>query len=58
MLGPVPQEYALERSLDAMQAAWGGARLSAAPWRATGTCTLRGAEEVQALLDEQVRAPG
>lgn len=51
---PHAQEYTLERSLDAMQAAWAGVKLGAAAWRATGTSTLRGTDEVQQLLDDQV----
>jgi len=48
------QEYALERSLDAMQAEWGGVVLATNPWRATGTSVLRGTDEIQQLLDDQV----
>lgn len=48
------QEYALERTLDKMQAEWSGVVLSAAPWRATGTTVLRGTDDIQQLLDDQV----
>jgi hypothetical protein len=52
-----PQEFALERTLDKMQAEWAGVALGAAPWRATGTSVLRGTDDIQQLLDDQV-GPG
>lgn len=48
----------MERALDKMQAEWGGAALTAAPWRATGTSVLRGTDDIQQLLDDQVGGQG
>jgi hypothetical protein len=41
-----------------MQAEWSGVALESVPWRATGTGVLRGTDEIQQLLDDQVWGSG
>jgi hypothetical protein len=48
------KEYSLERTLDKMQADWGGVAFEHMPWRATGTHILRALDDVQMLLDDQI----
>jgi dynein heavy chain len=48
------KEYSLERTLDKMQGDWNGVMLEYMAWRNTGTYILRGLDEVQMLLDDQI----
>lgn len=48
------KEYALERALDKMQGDWTGQMFSFASWRETGTYILRGIDDIQMLLDDQI----
>uniref|UniRef100_A0A383V949 AAA+ ATPase domain-containing protein n=1 Tax=Tetradesmus obliquus TaxID=3088 RepID=A0A383V949_TETOB len=48
------KEFSLERTLDKMQADWAGVCFDSAPWRATGSSILRGVDDIQQLLDDQV----
>lgn len=61
MASPSPQvsefaskEYSLERTLDKMQGEWAGVQFELVAWRETGTCILRGLDELQMLLDDQI----
>ncbi|KAA6419936.1 MAG: dynein heavy chain axonemal [Trebouxia sp. A1-2] len=48
------REYSLERALDKMQGDWAGVAFDTLEWRATGTCILRGLDDIQTLLDDQI----
>ncbi|KAK9829119.1 hypothetical protein WJX72_004004 [[Myrmecia] bisecta] len=48
------KEYSLERTLDKMQADWNGVVFDCMDWRATGTSILRGLDDIQTLLDDQI----
>jgi dynein axonemal heavy chain len=48
------KEYQIENALDKMEAAWEGTELEIHPYKETKTCVLSGADEVVALLDEQI----
>ncbi|KAF6265404.1 dynein heavy chain 6 [Scenedesmus sp. NREL 46B-D3] len=48
------KEFSLERTLDKMQSDWAGVVFDSAPWRATGSSILRGVDDIQQLLDDQV----
>jgi dynein heavy chain len=48
------KEYSLERTLDKMQGEWAGVQFDTVAWRETGTCILRGLDELQMLLDDQI----
>lgn len=48
------KEFGLERTLDKMQADWTGVLLSFGEWRETKTYVLKGLDEVQMLLDDQI----
>eukprot|EP00958_Prasinococcus_capsulatus_P016076 scaffold1766_cov401-Prasinococcus_capsulatus_cf.AAC.33 len=48
------KEYSLERTLDQMLSEWNGVKLDYVAWRDTGTYVLRGLDEIQVLLDDQI----
>ncbi|KAL0050690.1 hypothetical protein WJX82_005287 [Trebouxia sp. C0006] len=48
------REYSLERALDKMQGDWTGVAFDTLEWRATGTYILRGLDDIQTLLDDQI----
>ena len=48
------KEYAVEQSLDKMQAAWTGVKFEYGPWHATGTTVLRGVDDLQQMLEEHL----
>ena len=48
------KEFGLERTLDKMQADWTGVALSFSEWRETKTYILKGLDEIQMLLDDQI----
>jgi dynein heavy chain len=51
---PALQEHSLERTLDKMQGEWVGVSFEPMPWRATSTSVLRGVDDIQMLLDDQI----
>ena len=48
------KEYSLEKTLDKMQHEWSGVSFDRMDWRDTGTTILRGIDDIQAILDDQV----
>ena len=48
------KEYSLEKTLDKMQHEWSGVAFDRMDWRETGTTILRGLDDIQAILDDQV----
>jgi dynein heavy chain len=48
------KEYSLERALDKMQGDWVGVEFDYMTWRETGSTILRGLDDVQMLLDDQI----
>ena len=48
------KEHALEKSLDKMQNDWMGVKFEFAEWKNTGTTILRGIDDLQMLLDDQL----
>ena len=48
------KEYAVEQSLDKMQAAWTGVKFEYGSWHATGTTVLRGVDDLQQMLEEHL----
>ena len=48
------KENQIEVKLDEMAAEWAEINLDISPYRETGTCTLRGVDELIAILDEQI----
>ena len=48
------QEFSLEKTLDKMQADWAGIHFDSMPWRSSGSSILRGVDDIQQLLDDQV----
>ena len=48
------KEFSLERTLDQMLGNWEGVRFETMPWRNTGTSILKGSEDTQMLLDDQI----
>jgi len=48
------KEHALEKLLDKMQSDWVGVKFEFAEWKATGTTILRGTDEIQQVLDDQL----
>ena len=48
------KEYSLEKTLDKMQHEWSGVNFDRMDWRETGTTILRGIDDIQAILDDQV----
>jgi dynein heavy chain len=48
------KENQIEVKLDEMEAEWAEIDLDVAVYRETGTCTLRGVDELIAILDEQI----
>lgn len=48
------KEYAVERALDKMQGDWQGVRFEYAMWHNTGTAILRGLDDLQQMLEEQI----
>ena len=48
------KEYSLERTLDKMQGEWSDVCLDYMAWRETGTFILRGLDDIQMLLDDQI----
>lgn len=53
-LASVQQEYSLEQTLDKMQGDWSGVCFDHMAWRSTGTHILRGLDDIQMLLDDQI----
>eukprot|EP00924_Labyrinthula_sp_SR-Ha-C_P001265 maker-scaffold_7-snap-gene-19.73-mRNA-1 protein AED:0.01 eAED:0.01 QI:0/0/0/1/1/1/2/0/4142 len=55
MVGEIAQkEHSLELGLDAMKADWAEVLLDLTPYKDTGTCILRGVDELNQVIDEQV----
>lgn len=48
------KEFSLERTLDKMQADWNGVVFDYMAWRDTGTYILKGLDDTQMLLDDQI----
>ena len=48
------KEYSLERALDSMHQNWRGVEFETSPWRDTGSFVLKGTDETQMLLDDQI----
>lgn len=48
------KEYSLERTLDKMQGDWTGIKFDYMDWRTTGTHILKGLDDIQMLLDDQI----
>lgn len=48
------KEFGIETALDKMTKAWETVSLIIEPYRETGTCILKGADEYMALLDEHI----
>ena len=48
------KEFSLERTLDQMLVNWQGVSFETTPWRDTGSSILKGTEETQMLLDDQI----
>ena len=48
------KEYSLERALDSMTQNWRGVIFEVSPWRDTGSFVLKGTDETQTLLDDQI----
>ena len=48
------QEHSLERTLDKMQGEWVGVSFQSMAWRSTNTSVLRGVDDIQMLLDDQI----
>lgn len=48
------KEHALEKTLDRMQNDWMGVKFEYAIWKNTGTSILRGIDELQQQLDDQL----
>ena len=48
------KEYSLERALDAMHQNWRGVAFETSPWRDTGSFVLKGTDDTQMLLDDQI----
>ena len=48
------KEYAIESALDKMDKEWGPAIFDIVPYRETGSFVLRGADEVQQMLDDNI----
>lgn len=48
------KEHALEKSLDKMQGDWATVKFEYTEWKATKTCILRGTDDLQQVLDDQL----
>ena len=48
------KEFSLERTLDKMQTDWNGVVFDYMAWRDTGTYILKGLDDTQMLLDDQI----
>lgn len=48
------KEYQIEEALTKMEAEWEDSRLEIVGYRETGTGILKGVDEINAVLDEQV----
>ena len=48
------KEYSLERTLDKMQGEWIGVAFEYIDWRETGTQILKGIDDIQMILDDQI----
>ena len=48
------KEYAIESALDKMEGEWGPCVFDIAPYRETGSYVLRGADEIQQMLDDNI----
>lgn len=48
------KEHALEKTLDRMQNDWMGVKFEYTTWKNTGTSILRGIDELQQQLDDQL----
>ncbi|KAG3225312.1 Dynein heavy chain 1, axonemal [Phytophthora cactorum] len=48
------KEYQIEKTLNSMEEQWSGVNLTIVDYRETETFVLKGVDEIQALLDEQI----
>lgn len=48
------KEYAIEKALRDMQAAWVDLKFETMPYRSTGTCVVKVSDEVNSLLDDHI----
>ncbi|KAJ1436168.1 dynein heavy chain, N-terminal region 2-domain-containing protein, partial [Ochromonadaceae sp. CCMP2298] len=48
------KEYQIEVALDKMEAEWENMNLSLHPYRETGTAVLKGVDDINVVLDEQI----
>ena len=48
------KEYAIEKSLNEMQAAWAELNFEVMPYRNTGTCVIKLSDEVSTILDDHI----
>ncbi|KAK1936683.1 Dynein heavy chain 1 [Phytophthora citrophthora] len=48
------KEYQIEKTLNSMEEQWAGVNLTIVDYRETETFVLKGVDEIQALLDEQI----
>jgi dynein heavy chain, axonemal len=48
------KEYQIENALDKMEKEWEGMILQISAYKETGTCVLKGVDDINAILDEQI----
>ena len=48
------KEYQIEVALDKMEKEWEGMMLSISPYRETGTGIIKGVDDINVILDEQI----
>ena len=48
------KEYQIENALDKMEGEWAGIMLQSHPYRETGTGVLKGVDDINVVLDEQI----